>query len=691
MRLARRIIVIWAIDALALWLLAQFVPGLELRDWMWAIWAVALIGLLNALVRPVLLFLMLPFTVLTLGLFSVLINAMIVLLADAALPGFMVADLLAAVWTVLGIAAINTVVTGLLSINDDESFYRNVVQRIARRAAQVPVTDEPGLIIIEIDGLSELALRRALDEGYMPTLARLVDNGSYSIQGWDCGLPSQTSSSQAGILYGRNFGIPAFRWYEKVDQRWMISNRPWAAAEIHRRISDGTGLLSNGGSSLTNLVSGDAARSVMTLSSLLDNTGGVRQQTSNYFLFFLNPYNFSRTLVLMAWEIIREIGQRFRAWIRRPRYPASRGGSFPLLRAMSNVFVRDLNLYLLMENMFSGTPVVYSTFLGYDVVAHHAGPMNRDTLLTLKHFDEQLHALQRASKQAPRPYHFVFLSDHGQSPGATFQQRYGLTIEQLIERGLEGRELVTGAAQDDESWGHLNALLTQAIQDESVAGRAARRALRRRTQDGYVDVGPAADELHEPEAEVVVCTSGNLALVYFTDTDERLTFEELTARYPRLIEALVGHRGIGFVQVRSAIHGAVVIGRRGVHYLERGEVEGDDPLRVFGPDAARQLLRLDSFPNVGDLLINSFYDPQSGEVAAFEELVGSHGGLGGEQTKAFILYPSVWRKSVETIRGPGDVHRLLRGWIHEFLTPPSSDDASALIRSEESVESRPLL
>jgi hypothetical protein len=118
---------------------------------------------------------------------------------------------------------------------------------------------------------------------------------------------------------------------------------------------------------------------------------------------------------------------------------------------MSNVFVRDLNLYLLMENMFSGTPVVYSTFLGYDVVAHHAGPMNRDTLLTLKHFDEQLHALQRASKQAPRPYHFVFLSDHGQSPGATFQQRYGLTIERLVERALDGREHVTGAAQDDES------------------------------------------------------------------------------------------------------------------------------------------------------------------------------------------------------------------------------------------------
>jgi putative membrane protein len=437
MHLARRIIVIWAIDSLALWLLAPIVPGLELSGWIWAVWAAATIGLLNALVRPFLLVVTLPFTILSLGLFSVVLNALIVLLADLALPGFEVANLVAALWVVLGIATVNTIVTGLLSLNDDESFYRNVILRFARRVVPSEETDEPGLVMIEIDGLSEPALQAALEAGHMPVLSRWIQSGKFRLAEWDCGLPSQTSSSQAGILYGRNDNIPAFRWYEKADKRLMISNRPWTALEIHKRLSDGTGLLAPEGSSLTNLVSGDATNSALTLSSLLERAGSIRQRNSGYYLFFLNPYSFSRTLVLMVWEILREFGPRAKPHFRRPREPATRGGSFPLLRAISNVFLRDLNLYLLIEDILSGTPIVYSTFLGYDVVAHHVGPLHPDALRTLKQFDEGLDALERAASRAPRPFEFVVLSDHGQSPGATFRQRYSLALEELVERALD--------------------------------------------------------------------------------------------------------------------------------------------------------------------------------------------------------------------------------------------------------------
>jgi putative membrane protein len=663
MIMARRIVVIWAIDALALWLLAPVVPGVELSSWIWAIWAAAVIGLLNALLRPFLLVVTLPFTIITLGLFSIILNAFIVLLADLALSGLAVSDMIAAIWIVLGIALINTLVTGFLSINDDESFYRNVILGFARRTGPLDRTQKPGVILIEIDGLSEPALIEALDAGYMPVLQRWLRQGRLRLASWNCGLPSQTSSSQAGILYGRNHDIPAFRWYEKSESRLMISNRPWTAAEIHERLSDGTGLLARNGSSLTNLVSGDAPNSAMTMSALLDGSGILRQRSYAYYLLFLNPYSFSRTLVLMLWELTRELGQRIRIWAKRERQPHSRGGTFPLLRAATNVFLRDLNLYLLIEDILSGTPIVYSTFLGYDVVAHHAGPRHKDALLTLRQFDDGLAALDRAMRRAPRPYEKVLLSDHGQSPGATFKQRYGITLEQLIDRALDGRESVSGPATEDESWAHLNALLSQAINVENVAGRTARRVLRRRTQDGYVAIGPTRRTIEEPISDVVVCSSGNLGLVYFADTVERLTLEEITDRYPRLISTLVGHPGIGFVLVTSEAHGPVVIGRQGTSYLNTGKVDGIDPLRNFGPDARDQLLRLDSFSNMGDLLINSWYFPQSGEVAAFEDLVGSHGGLGGDQTRAFILYPASWASPEQEIASPLQLNQQLRAWI----------------------------
>lgn len=684
MQLARRISVIWAIDSLALWLLAPVVPGMELAGWLWAIWAIAVIGLLNALVRPFLLVVMLPFTVLSLGLLSVVLNAMIVLLADFALPGFQVGGIVAAVWTVLGISLLNTIVTGLLSINDDESFYRNVILGFARRSSPAERTGEPGLILIEIDGLSEPALKTALELGYMPVLSRWLDSGAFRMAPWSCGLPSQTSSSQSGILYGRNENIPAFRWYEKADQRLMISNRPWTASEIHRRMSDGTGLLANDGSSLTNLVSGDAPYTAMTMSSLLDGPGAMRQRSYAYYLLFLNPYSFSRTLVLMVWEVLREIGQRWRARLRRSTEPDTRGGSFPLVRAVSNVFLRDLNLYLLIEDMLSGTSIVYSTFLGYDVVAHHVGPLNRDSLRTLQQFDDGLAALERAARRAPRPYEFVLLSDHGQSYGATFRQRFGLTLEELIERALDGRENVASPPTEDESWAHLNALLSQAIQVESIAGRTARRVLRRRTQDGYVTLGPPREPVAEPDSDVVVCASGNLGLVYFTDMEERLTLEELTVQYPRLISSLVSHPGVGFVLVRSELYGAVAIGRHGINYLNRDHVDGLDPLRNFGADAATQLLRLDSFSNIGDLLINSALFPKDGEVAAFEDLVGSHGGLGGDQTRAFVIYPSAWPEPSAQITTPIQLNWEFRTWLARLANSdqkaggndsPRADDA----------------
>jgi putative membrane protein len=663
MPLARRIIVIWAIDSLALLLLAPVVPGLELTSWVWAIWAIAAIGLLNSLVRPFLLVVMMPFTVLSLGLLSVVLNAFIVLLADLVLPGLNVADIVAALWTVLGITLVNTIVTGFLSINDDESFYRNVVMRFARRMTSPMQSGNPGVIMIEIDGLSRNALEQAINSGYMPVLERWLKSGSFRLTTWSCGLPSQTSSSQAGILYGRNEDIPAFRWYEKKSQQMMISNRPWTASQIHQRVSDGTGLLAADGSSLTNLVSGDAPNSAMTMSSLLDGAGAMRQRSYGYYLLFLNPYSFTRTLILVVWEVIREIAQRIRQWARRSTTPHTRGGSFPILRALSNVFIRDLNLYLLIEDMLGGTPIVYSTFLGYDVVAHHVGPLHHDALRTLKQFDEGLDALERALVRSPRPYEFLLLSDHGQSPGATFRQRYGMTLEDLVDRALDGREQVSAPPTEDESWAHFNALLSQAIQVETVAGRTARRVFRRRTREGYVDLGPTAEIDEDVQSEVVVCASGNLGLVYFTATNDRLSLEELTVRYPNLISTIVDHPGIGFILVRSEQFGAVVVGRQGINYLDLGEVDGVDPLHDFENDAADQLRRLDGFSNIGDLLINSRYFPGTGEVAAFEDLVGSHGGLGGDQTEPFLVYPAHWDLPEQRISSPNELNRVLRRWI----------------------------
>ena len=527
------------------------------------------------------------------------------------------------------------------------------------------------MIVIEIDGLSVLVFETALSRGYMPTLERWLRRGSHKLTGWDCGLPSQSSSSQAGILCGNNFDIPAFRWYEKESGRLMVSNKPSDAAEIERRVSSGEGLLRDGGYSVGNLISGDASKSVLTLSKMFDPARFGRQGYSGFFLYLVNPYHFTRALVLSLREVLVELWQGARQRLLGVQPRVSRGGSFLLLRAMSTAFLREVSASLLMAEMFAGVPVAYVTLVGYDVVAHHAGPARRDAMHHLRDVDREIALLARAAEDSPRPYYFVVLSDHGQSFGATFKQRYGSTLEQFVQSLLSGDQKVRAYVGSDEGWGHLNALLSEAANQQGMTGRAVRRMLRRRTRDGYIDLEPHLDDRSdagEPRASgnVVVCASGNLGLIYFADRPGRVSFEKMAVDYPGLIEGLVGHPGVGFVLAYSEQHGALVLGKDGIRYLGDDRIEGEDPLANFGKRAADHLRRFDTYPHVGDLVVNSMCDPLTGEVAAFEEMVGSHGGLGGPQTEPFLVHPTAWGDDDLQIDNANDVYWLLRRWFQKL-------------------------
>jgi hypothetical protein len=361
----------------------------------------------------------------------------------------------------------------------------------------------------------------------------------------------------------------------------------------------------------------------------------------------------------------------------------ARGGSYPLLRGVTNVFLRQVTTALLVERILRGVPIIYADFVDYDEIAHHAGPERGEALDALDGVDHVLGVLERIVGDAPRPYRFVVLSDHGQSQGATFRQRHKVTIEELI-RSLMGEEpAVKAATSTAESWGPVNVLLTEMGRAAGFGGRLIGGAFSSRSRRGSVELGPGrvehaedSESQHGERPDLVVCASGNLALVYVNARPERLTLEDLERLYPRLVDSLARHEGIGFVLVRSSSAGAVALGRSGAHYLDQARVEGEDPLAPFGPHAADDLRRLDAMPNVGDLVLNSALDPATDEVAAFEELVGSHGGLGGWQTKAFLLHPSDWPEVDGRLVGAPAVHRQLATWlVAAGLRTGGGDDA----------------
>jgi hypothetical protein len=209
--------------------------------------------------------------------------------------------------------------------------------------------------------------------------------------------------------------------------------------------------------------------------------------------------------------------------------------------------------------------------------------------------------------------------------------------------------------------------------------------LRSRTRDGFVDVTGNAAQQPSESAQTIVCASGNLGLISFTELPGRVTLEHMNKAFPGFLEGIVAHEGVGFVLVRSEEKGGVVIGKEGIYYLDNDSVEGENPLTVFGPHAVEHLRELDSYGNVPDVVVNSFYKPETGEVAAFEELVGSHGGLGGPQNRPFLLYPThLQPEGLPELIGTTSINRVLRGWLEKLQG--RTDDGQAEIGAKVETE-----
>ncbi len=691
-----RTLAMLAVQALTLLVMTSLLSGRDSLSLDAAILVALVMAIINAVLWPLLIRVALPLTIVTFGLGSLVLSAGMVALAfyavDGKTPSF---------WTdvaiAFGLALVSMLVAPLLDVDGDARHLR-VVRRRVKRTRKDNRTNVPGVILFEIDGLGEKVLREAIRDGHTPTIARWLADGTHRLLGWECDLSSQTGASQAGLLLGSNWDMPAFRWYEKESGRTMVSNHPADAAEIERRRSTGAGLLV-AGTSRGNMFSGDAPRCTATMSMIRDRS---RSKAGDLFAYFSDPYGFMRTIVLsladIAYERLAASRQR-----RGGAAHVDRKGLYPLIRATIAVIMRDLVTALLMADIVEGVPVSYATFVGYDEVAHHSGIREPDALAVLKRHDRQLARLERATAQSPRPYHLVVLSDHGQTQGAPFRQRYGETLEDVVRGALAQGEVFAPAAVD-EAWGDVGAVLADARQEPSVGGRMLARATRCRSVEGTVALGPNREALAERSAtepagkqqlgdqapatgnadtkatgakEAIVMASGGLGLIYLPSSPERLTVEQIGEAHPRLLDTLAAHPGIGYIMVRSQEHGALVIGGAGQRRLSDDTIEGDDPLADFDPTAADHLRRHDSFPHCPDILVNCMYEPASEEVAPFEEFMGSHGGLGGPQTKPFAVVPAEWSEPGAAIVGVEAMHEALRRWMAQSQVAAEEQAVSA--------------
>ncbi|NEC30875.1 alkaline phosphatase family protein [Streptomyces sp. SID8111] len=672
-----RSVAVWVVSTLTMLLLAGLLPDFRLRSAdggsatdiaVTAALGAGAFGLLSALVWPLLVRLLLLVPALVLGLLVFFLNGGLLWLALRLNP---VERGSAAPETAVVVAAVMSAVasaTGAaLAVRDDDA-YRRRLYRLAdrRRRSAGPCPATPGTVFLQLDGVGHDVLVDAVDRGLMPTVARWLGRPpgpgaapaagpapgarpTHRLTPWRTDWSSQTGATQLGILHGSNHDVPAFRWYEKERREVMVCNRPTSAAELERRAAAHAGhpgLLADDGASRGNLFGGGADQQALVLSIATRRRDPGTRSRAGYFTYFSDPANAVRTALSFVAEVVREIAQSTRARFTGQRPRVSRGGLYPFVRAFATVVQRDVVVAAVTGDLLAGRSSVYADLVAYDEVAHHSGPAGRDTDKVLQRLDRALALIENVAEHAPRPYRIVVLSDHGQSPGETFRARYGLTLGDLVRAGC-GLPVPRRARRTHSG---------------AEARAAVRAALRRPVEEGVEQYRPTRRD------EPIVLASGNLGLVSFPDVPHRMTKEEIDTRYPALLPTLANHPGIGFLLVRSERHGGLVLGAQGAQIpLDRLD-EDPGPLAVFGPGAADVVRRTHSFPHTADIMVNSAYDPAGGEVLAFEEQIGSHGGLGGAQARPFLLSPLALTPPVPEgteLRGAEEVHRVLRRWLEE--------------------------
>lgn len=542
-------------------------------------------------------------------------------------------------------------------------FYYRAKYRLFRREKR-PHDGRRGLIMLQIDALAYADLRRAIERGYCPTIQRLLNEPEeFHLGRWFCGLPSATPYCQAGIFHGENSGIPAFRFYDKPTRTLVTCNAPEGVQYIRDRIT-APGALA-GGSSYVNLLDGDASTVAFTVAtrekmSIYQRLGGGRMAT----LILLHPIRVARMLVQSVFEYLLEEWERLVGEISR-RVTHSEG-IFPFIRILSNVIIRELQTMAILLDVYLGVPIIYSTFMQYDELAHHFGPSSKQALADLRRTDARIAEIWRMARVAGgRQYDLVILSDHGMTPAESYRVKFGESLGATVEKMLDGHVLSSYSERSEYS--DIAPEVIEAVAALTPAGQQRTQRALRRARD-WLRSRYGLREIIIPEKyrvaathDVVVTYSSCLALLYFADDARRLELSDIVSdpRRRGLYAGLLSHEGIGLIATRDA-DGVHVESRDGKARITGGRLEvleGRNPMDSYGT-ATHVLRAVESLvmqPNAGDCVLFGAYDGY--DIVSFDDQVGAHGSAGGDQVYPFLITPSWLNVASEKLEDARDIHR----------------------------------
>ncbi|HUC94713.1 MAG TPA: alkaline phosphatase family protein [Candidatus Saccharimonadales bacterium] len=463
-----------------------------------------------------------------------------------------------------------------------------------------------GLVIIHIDGLGCEYFKKALEDRIMPFTQELIDKEDYEIVPYYCGLPSTTPYCQAGILYGDNREIPSFRWWDK-EAGFLIEFGLGSSFEkvSHKYFQSCKPLIKDGACIAACYPAG------------AKETFGLAYRTSNgraLFAWGLNPFHYLVWLIHGIFAILRFNRQLLTAEIMRQKI----AWKYVYGQILEDIFLHNLTLSTIRRAMRDGFPIIYGGFYAYDETAHAFGPTNKYCQQILHQTDLTIKSIASFARKGIRDYDVVVLSDHGQVETSLFMDKTHNTLGEYVSEWLPTFEV------------------------EECPGRVIKTA---QNLDGHL----------------IITYSGGLGHLYFKDISWRMKHSEIEKKTPGLIAKIAN-----LEQVEAVItfeDKTSFITTKDVRYEFS---QNNFPKAVLNylskfakaDEVAKQILKLNSFERSGDMILLGKYS--KGKQVNFENQIGGHGSLGGEQMKPFILVKKDWGFAKKQISDATELYSLLK-------------------------------
>lgn len=368
------------------------------------------------------------------------------------------------------------------------------------RLMRLPVAEpaaEPGLVLIQVDGLSHTQFQRALARGKLPTLRRLIRREGYQSWPFYSGLPSSTPAVQGELFYGVKTAVPAFSFRDPQSGRLVRMYEAEVAERIEQRLRSQGAALLEGGSVYSNAYTGGAAE-VHFCAPVL-RWGQLLRALNPLALAILVLWHLAsviRVAGLMALEVVLAVVDFFRGCL--AGRSVRKELKFIPARVAVSIVLRELATIGTVLDVARGLPVIHLNLLGYDEQAHRRGPGSRFAHWTLKGIDGCIRRIWRAVCRAKRRQYQVWIySDHGQEGTLAYPLHTGRTIQQVLAELVPGAEVAAMGP------------LAHVYFAERITGERKTELARRLVHDHGI---PAAYYVHQDGSVRAVTTQGEFCI-----------------------------------------------------------------------------------------------------------------------------------------------------------------------------------